>query len=167
MAEKAIKPRFNFMHVSKIAFINAFSRDEWKLQAVSSNCRKSPDALLRFYIKKGWETERQHVSEKPVKARTHDTLFINVMVQLKCKSCQVGRRKQGPSFYPGRLYSPCLTFFFFPLSPFQVGSSGSSQTAGYLSPYTSRYQCPSSLRLPPPLSKSLQALQWFTGNLLH
>lgn len=74
MAEKkAIKPRFNFMHKSKIAFINAFSCDECELQAVSSNSRESPNAVLRLYIKKGWETACQHISEKPMKVRTHNT----------------------------------------------------------------------------------------------
>lgn len=37
------------------------------------------------------------------------------MVQSKCESCQVGRRKWGLSFYPVRLYSPRLTIFFLPL----------------------------------------------------
>lgn len=68
------------MHMSKIAFINPFSCDEWELQAVSSNSRESPNAVLRLYIK-GWETARQHISEKPVKVRTHNALFINIMVQ--------------------------------------------------------------------------------------
>lgn len=68
------------MHMSKIAFINAFSFDEWGLQAVSSNSRESPNAVLRLYIK-GWETAHKHVSEKPMKVRTHNTLFINIMAQ--------------------------------------------------------------------------------------
>lgn len=126
------------------AFIYAFSCDKWKLQAASSNCRKSPDAVFRFYIKKGKSTH-QHGSKKPVKVRTHNMLFINVMVQSKCDSCHVGRKEWHLSFYPVSLYSLCLTIFLTSFV-FPIESSRSSQTAVYLPPYPSRYQCLSSLK---------------------
>lgn len=91
------------------------------------------------------------------KVRTHRTLLINVVVRSGWESCQVRRRKRGLSFCP---LSPCLPTFS-PLSPFQAGSSGSSQAPVHLPLCTSRYQClPRISSCPEEISPGSSVLYW-------
>lgn len=53
-----------------------------------------------------------------------------------------GEEKVGPEILSSQAFQSLLDYFLPPLSPFQVGSSGSSQRAVYLPPYNEQVSVP-------------------------